>query len=179
MKTSEVSVVETMEDVQTYIKKWMRIHPDVVLPARILSKAIDERWPGLDTAAVLERAELNSINRLRVHVDPPGSKRNQFIDTEVQGDLFHHVPVRIPKVLLIDGEPMPYYKVSVAQGLAWWSARASEKASEAAAFEEAAKVRREEEREAAEEVGKLRQIIAQAQEHGLDIAEIKYAKASE
>lgn len=179
MTTSEVSVVETMEDVQAYLKKWMRLHPDVVLPARILSKAFDERWPGVDTTAVLERAELNSINRLRVHVDPPGSKRNQFIDTEVQGDLFHDVPVRIPKVLLIDGEPTPYYKVSIAQGLAWWSARASEKASEAAAFEEASKVRREEEREAAGEVSKLRQIIAQAQECGLNVAEIRYAKAAE
>lgn len=176
MNRSAIAITETMEQVHKHCEKYLALHREIHDEAEILRQAVHERWGEVDPRDVLQQAEINSLAaaRMKLIVNP---KKNPWVTTSAQGDLFNDVPIRIPSVLIIDGKPRPYYEASIIDGLEWWRARQDAKTEEATRFQEAANLRDAESTEAAAEAEKLEQIIRRCMDNGVDPREVRYAKA--
>lgn len=177
MIRSTIAITETMEQVHKHCEKYLALHRDINDEAEILRKAVQERWGDVDPRDVLQQAEINSLAaaRMKMIINP---KKNPWVTTNAQGDLFNDVPVRVPSVLIINGNPMPYYEASILDGLEWWRARQDAKTEEATRYQEAANQREAEGVEAAAEAEKLEAIIRRCMDNGVDPREVKYAKAT-
>lgn len=171
-----IAVTETMEQVHKHCEKYLALHREIADEGEILTQAIRERWGDVEPRDVLEQAELNSLAacRLKLIVDP---KKNPWVTTNAQGDLFNDVPVRIPSVLIIGGKPVPYYEASVLDGLEWWRARQDAKNEEASTYQRAADERSNDAREATLEAEKLEAIVQTAMRNNVDPRSVRYAKA--
>jgi hypothetical protein len=172
---SMIIISETMEQVHKHFEKYLALHREIIDDSEVISRAVAERWPGADPLEVLHQAEINSLIRARnaMYADP---RKNKWITTTAQGDLFHAVPVRVPSVLIVDGRPLPYYEATILDGLEWWQARRDAKTANADSFAEAERTRRDEAAEAAEEAEKLAEIVRTATANGIDPRSVRYAK---
>lgn len=171
-----VAITETMEQVHKHLEKYLALHRELTDERVLMHDAIRERWGDVDPAALLEQAEVNSLAaaRMKLITDP---KKNPWVTTNAQGDLFNAVPVRVPAVLMIDGKPRPYYEASILDGLEWWSARQDAKKEEANGFREAAQLRDNESAEAANEREKLEALVRTALDNSVDPRTVMYARA--
>jgi hypothetical protein len=165
-----------MEQVHEHCKKFLAMHKEIFEDAEILAQAIKERWGNVDPAALLERAELNSLHKARdnLYRNP---KTNPWVDTTIQGDFFNDAPVKVPEILMINGKPTRYTEASLLDGLEWWLARYESKRSEKQALSDAAQFREEEEKQAAVQVRRHRELIEKAIASGLDPSKVLYAQA--
>lgn len=172
----EIGITETMEQVQRHVEKYLALHRELLDEREVLALAVNERWGSVDPAALLFKAELNSlvVARAKMLANP---KKNRWVDTNVQGDMFNATSVKVPQVLVIDGKPRPYYEASVLDGLEWWRARQDAKKDEASTFRAAADQRDADSVEAAAEAEKLEAIVRKAMDNGIDPRTVKYAKA--
>lgn len=171
----KVAIAETMEQVHKHCEKYLALHREQTDVHRAMVRAIHERWPGASPADVLEQAEVNSLTQSRNRAISEQAK-NSWVDTTVQGDLFHNIQLRIPSYLMVDGKPTPYYEASIVDGFAWWSARRDAKKSEADAFTKAATSSADERDEAAAEAGRLQDVMQTARNNGIDPSSVKYAR---
>lgn len=171
-----IAITETMEQVHKHLEKYLALHRELTDEHQLMHDAIRERWGDVDPAALLEQAEVNSLKqaRLKLIADP---KKNPWITTNVQGDLFNSVSVRVPAILMIDGKPRPYYEVSILDGLELWRARQDAKKDEANGFRDAAQQRDNESAEAANEAEKLESLVRKALDNGIDPRTVMYARA--
>jgi len=171
-----VAITETMEQVHKHLEKYLALHRELTDEREVMNAAIRERWGDVDPPMLLEQAEVNSLAaaRMRLITDP---KKNPWVTTSVQGDLFNSVPVRIPAMLIIEGKPRPYYEASILDGLEWWHARQDSKANEASGFREAAQQRDNESAEANNEAQKLEELVRTAIDNGVDPRTVMYARA--
>lgn len=171
-----VAITETMEQVHKHLEKYLALHRELTDERVLMHDAIRERWGDVDPAALLEQAEVNSLTaaRLKLITDP---KKNPWVTTNAQGDLFNSVPVRVPAMLMIDGKPRPYYEASILDGLEWWQARQDAKKDEANGFRDAAQQRDNESAEAANEAEKLEALVRMALDNAVDPRTVMYAKA--
>lgn len=171
-----VAITETMEQVQKHIEKYLALHPEITDNLTLMHEAIRERWGDVDSAALLEEAELNSLAaaRRKIWSDP---RKNPWVDTTAQGDLFDSVLVKVPSMLIIKGRPTPYYEASIVDGLEWWLARQDAKKDEADALREAAEKRDRESAEAARQAETLERLVRTALDNGVDPRTVLYAKA--
>jgi hypothetical protein len=177
MNDNQVALNETMADVQAHVRSWMSLHPDILDDAAVLDRAIAERWKGVPAASVLEQAELNTIAAER-NKRGRNPKQNPWVTTEVQGDLFHDVPVKIPSLMMIGGKWRPYTEASIHDGLAFWSSLRQSESTLADNLQEAATVRRGRASEAGIEEKQLMQIIRLAEANGIDTRTLRYAKSA-
>ena len=155
MKT--LAITETMEQVHKHCEKYLALHREITSETEVLHRAIRERWGNVDPREVLVQAELNSLAaaRMRFISDP---RKNAFIETNAQGDLFHQVSVKVPSILMVDGKPRPYYEASILDGLEYWRARQDAKAQESDRYFEAATASKRQSVDADDEASKLEAI---------------------
>lgn len=172
---STITISETMEQLHKHCEKYLALHREIADEADILAGAIRERYGNVDIGAVLERAEVNSLAaaRRRFISDP---KKNKWITTSAQGDMFNSVEVQIPSLLMIGGKPTHYYEASILDGLEWWRARQDHTGTEAERFREAAKLSTNSSAIAGEEADKLEELIRTAEANGIDPSTVMYAK---
>lgn len=174
--TQTVAITETMAQVHKHLERYLALHRELTDERELMARAIRERWGDVEPAALLEQAEVNSLAaaRMKLITDP---KKNPWVTTSAQGDLFDDVPVRIPSVLIIDGKPRPYYQASIVDGLKWWRARQNAKTVEVNGFLDAALHREGESIEAAAEAAKLEALVRKAIDNGTDPRQVLYARA--
>jgi hypothetical protein len=166
-----------MEQVQKHLEKYQALHRELTDERQVMNMAIRERWGDVEPESLLVQAELNSLMLARAKMisDP---KKNPWVCTNAQGDLFNSVPVRVPAMLMINGKPCPYYEASILDGLEFWQARQDAKKVEANGFREAAEHRENESAEALNEAEKLDALVRTALDNGVDPRTVMYARAA-
>lgn len=171
----KLMITETMEQVHKHCVTYLALHREQLDEATILETAIRERWGDADASEVLWQAELNSLAaaRMKLITDP---KSNPMVDTTTQGDLFHTVPLTVPKVLIINGKPTPYDQAGPLDGLEYWRARQDATKKEAETFREAAAQRDATSAQAAEHAERHEAVIRIAIENGIDPRTLTYAR---
>lgn len=172
---STIAISETMEQLHKHCEKYLALHREIIDEGEILAGAIRERYGNVDIGAVLERAEVNSLAaaRRRFIADP---KKNKWITTSAQGDMFNSVKVKVPSLLMVGGKPKHYYEASILDGLEWWRARQDHTGTEAQRFCEAAELSTAASATAGQEAGKLEELIRKAEANGIDPSTVMYAK---
>lgn len=176
METVKIAITETMDQVHKHFEKYLALHREILDGHEIIARAVAERWGDADPRAVLEQAEVNSLEKARMAM-LANPKKNPWKITTCQGDLFNTVAVRVPSVLMIDGTPTPYYEASIVDWLQWWNARRDAKSVEEDVLTEAADTRRAEKIEAKAEGEKLEALVQTALDNGVDPKTVKYARA--
>lgn len=171
----QVAITETMEQVHKHCTSYLALHKEILEEAQILNLAIRERWGDVDAGEVLRQAEVNSLAaaRLKLITDP---RTNGLVSTTTQGDLFHEVPLRVPKVLIINGRPVSYDKAGPLDGLEYWRSRQDESKREAETYREAAATRDAHSAQAAAEADRHEEVIRIAIDHGIDPRTLTYAR---
>lgn len=172
---TEVIITETMEQVHKHCVTYLALHKELLDEAQVLDMAIRERWGDAEAGAVLRQAELNSLAaaRMKLITDP---KTNPMVDTTTQGDLFHDVPLTVPKVLIVNGKPTSYDKCGPLDGLEYWRARQDATKKEAETYREAAAQRDAVSAQAAEHAERHESVIRIAVENGIDPRTLTYAR---
>ena len=172
----------TMKELHGYFQNYQATHQHLASPDQIIIRAVEARWPGADPDEVLRQAECNWLRQQ--HTDlarEAGRKLSQWIDTTArskQGDLFDQMPdhnqLKVPPRFLIDGESVPYWKVSIAEALPYFQVKEQSLAAEEAALRQAAdekKVMRDLVRIQVERVSHMLHL---AESNGIDPRTVKY-----
>lgn len=170
------TITETMQQVHRHIEKYMALHNETSDVDKIIEDAIRERWGDASPEAIFFQAERNSlIESQKRQLSNP--KSNPWVDTSIQSDLFHDVAVRVPSMLMVDGEPRPYYECTILDGLEWWRARQDAKDTEARAYRDAADASERDCDVAREQAERLEVMVKALLDRGADPAKVTYAKA--
>jgi hypothetical protein len=170
----------TMLELHKHIRQFQLRNPAVADAAVLIEMAIGERWPGLLVADVLFQAEQNWLAQERRDTARDAARNlDEWIDTQVQGDLFDDLPVSVPRWVILDGErdPVEYWKCSPLDLLEYLSARAAALLAEAEALRAAMQDKEKQVARVRREIEHTRAVIDRAKANGLDPAALHYAKA--
>lgn len=172
----------TMKELHGYFQNYQATHQHLASPDQIIIRAVEARWPGADPDEVLRQAECNWLQQQ--HTDlarEAGRKLSQWIDTTArskQGDLFDqmpdHIQLKVPPKFLIDGESVPYWKVSIADALPYLQGKAEFLIAEERALRQAADAKMEMKNMVMIQVERVSHMIHLAESNGIDPRTVKY-----
>jgi hypothetical protein len=176
----------TMKELHGYFQDYQAVHQDMADPEQIIIRAIHARWPGADPDEVLRQAEINWLKQERTRiVREAGSKLSKWIETTArskQGDLFDtmpdHIQLKVPPRFLLEGEsdPVPYWKVSIADALPYFQVKEQALSAEEAALRQAADEKKVMKELVRMQVERVSQLIRMAESNGIDPKTVRYVQ---
>lgn len=181
---STIAIDITMKDLHAYFQNYQAKHYQLTDAEKIIIAAIDARWPGADPDEILRQAEINWLNQqITDTARAAGIKLSQWIDTTArsrQGDLFDtmpdHIELKVPPRFLIDGDAVPYYKVSIADALPYFQVKEQALAAEVGALLQAAEQKKVMKELVHMQVEQVSKMIKMAESNGIDPRTVKYVK---
>lgn len=183
MKTA-TAIDITMKELHGYFQNYQAKHYDLADPEQVIIRAIAARWPGASPDEVLRQAEINWLSQqITDNAREAGRKLSQWIETTArskQGDLFDnmpdHIQLKVPPRFLIDGESVPYWKVSIADALPYFQVKEQSLTAEEAAFLLAAEEKRAMRNLVHMQVTRVSDMIRLAESNGIDPRTVKYVQ---
>lgn len=174
----------TMKELHAYFQNYQATHQNLSNPEQIIIRAVEARWPGADPDEVLRQAEINWLQQQHADIArEAGRKLSQWIDTTArskQGDLFDsmpdHIQLKVPPKFLIDGQSVPYWKVSIADALPYFQVKEQSLSAEESALRQAADEKKVMKELVHMQVERVSQMIYMAEANGIDPKSVRYVQ---
>ena len=168
----------TMPELHKHVKAWLIRHPHVSDMEAALQEATRERFPYCPPDEVLHQAAVNWLNQDKLNNARDASRNlEQWVDTSVQGDMFNDLPMRVPAFIIKNGQPVEYWKCSIAELLEVVESKVAALQMQEQQLREAADAKLFQLNAERANARNIRTAIERARAAGIDPATLTYAKA--